>query len=61
MEVQTVVMTSMSILLALTLEIDITSVAKYSGDFYQGMLGCDVLCMHSKLLSPATTALPGLG
>ena len=28
-------------------------------DFYQGLLGCDLLCGHNEVLSAATITLPG--
>ena len=52
--------TSMTLLLAPTLEIDVSNVAVYSGDFYQGLLGCDLLCGHNEALGAATISLPGL-
>ena len=51
--------TSMTLLLAPTLEIDVSNVAVCSGDFYQGLLGCDLLCRHNKALGAATISLPG--
>ena len=53
-------MTSMTLLLAPTLEIDVSNVAICSGNFYQGLLGCDLLCGHNEALSTATISLPGL-
>ena len=38
-------MTSMTLLLAPTLELDMSNVAICSGNFYQGLLGCDLLCV----------------
>ena len=52
--------TSMTLLLAPTLEIDVSNVAICSGNFYQGLLGCDLLCGHNKALGTATISLPGL-
>ena len=52
--------TSMTLLLAPTLEVDVSNVAVCSGDFYQGLLGCDLLCGHNKALGAATISLPGL-
>ena len=46
--------TSMTLLLAPTLEIDVANVAICSGDFYQGLLGCNLLCRHNKALSATT-------
>ena len=51
---------SMTLLLAPTLEIDVSNVAVCSGNFYQGLLGCDLLCGHNKALSATTISLPGL-
>ena len=51
--------TSMTLLLAPTLEIDVSNVAVCSGDFHQGLLGCDLLCGHNKALGAATISLPG--
>ena len=56
--VQIVDMTSMSVLLVLTLELDMANIAIRLGGFYQGLLLCDVLCGHSEVLGPATIALP---
>ena len=30
------------------------------GDFYPGLLGCNLLCGHAEVLSAATISLPGL-
>ena len=51
--------TSMTLLLAPILEIDVSNVAVYSGNFYQGLLGCDLLCGHNKALGTTTISLPG--
>ena len=53
-------MTSMTLLLAPTLEIDVANVAICSGDFYQGLLRCNLLCGHNKALGAATISLPRL-
>ena len=45
--------------LASTLEVDVSNVAVCSGDFYQGLLGCDLLCRHIEALGAATISLPG--
>ena len=50
--------TSMTLLLAPTLEIDVSNVAVCSGNFYQGLLGCDLLCGHNEALGAATISLP---
>ena len=51
--------TSMTLLLAPTLEINVSNVAVCSGNFYQGLLGCNLLCGHNKALGAATISLPG--
>ena len=51
--------TSMTLLLAPTLEIDVSNVAICSGNFYQGLLRCDLLCRHNEVLGAATISLPG--
>ena len=51
--------TSMTLILAPTLEVDVSNVAVCSGDFYQGLLGCDLLCGYNKALGAATISLPG--
>ena len=58
MAVKIVGMASMTLLLAASLELDVANVAVYSGDCYQGLLGCDLLCGHNKALSTATITLP---
>ena len=58
MVVKIVGMTSMTLLLVPTLELDVVNVAICSGDFYQGLLGCDLVCRHNKVLSTATITLP---
>ena len=42
--------TSMTLFLAPTLELDVANVAVCSGDFYQGLLRCDLLCGHNEAL-----------
>ena len=56
--VKMVGMTSMTLLLAPTL--DVVNVAVCLGDFYQGLLGCDLLCGHNEALGAATITLPRL-
>ena len=51
--------TSMTLLLAPTLELDVFNIAFCLGDFYQGLLGCDLLCWYNEALSPAIITLPG--
>ena len=60
MVVKIVSMTSMTLLLAPTLELYVANVAVCSGDFYQGLLRCDLLCGHNEALGTATITLPGL-
>ena len=50
-------MTSMTLLLAPTLEIDVANVAVCLGNFYKRLLGCDLLCGHSEALGAATITL----
>ena len=52
--------TSMNLLLAPTLELDVANVAICLGNFYQGLLRCDLLCGHNEALGTATITLPGL-
>ena len=52
--------TSMTLLLAPTLEIDMANVAICSGNFYQGLLRQDLLYGHNEALGAATIKLPGL-
>ena len=58
--VKIVAMTSITLLLVPTLEIDMANVAVCSGNFYQGLLGCNLLCGPSEALSTATITLPRL-
>ena len=51
--------TSMTLLLVPTLEIDVSNAAVCSGNFYQGLLGCDLLCGHNETLGTATISLAG--
>ena len=60
MVVKIVVMTSMTLLLVPTLELDVANIAICSGNFCQGLLGCDILCRHNEALSVVTITLPGL-
>ena len=48
----------MTLLLVPTLELDVANVAVCSGNFYQGLLGCDLLCGHNKAIGAATIILP---
>ena len=56
--VKIVGMTSMALLQAPTFEIDVKNIAICSGDFYQGLLGCDLLCGHKEALGAAIITLP---
>ena len=56
--VKIVGMISMILFLAPTLELDMSNIAICLGDFYQGFLGCDLLCGHNEVLSLATITLP---
>ena len=53
-------MTSMALLLAPTLELDVANIAICLGNFCQGLLGCDLIFRHSEALSAATITLPRL-
>ena len=57
--VKIVGITSMTLLLAPILELDMANIAICLGDFHQGLLGCDLLCGHNEVLSAATITLPG--
>ena len=50
----------MTLLLVATLELDMANITVCSGDFYQGLLGCNLLCRHNEVLSEATITLPRL-
>ena len=52
-------MTSTTLLLASTLELDAANVAACLGNFYQGLLGYDLLCGHNEVLTTATITFPG--
>ena len=58
MAVKIVGTTSMTLLPAPILELDVTNVSICLGDFYQDLLGCDLLYGHNKVLSAATITLP---
>ena len=53
-------MTSMTLLLAPTLELDVSNFAICLHNFYQGLLGGDLLYGHNEVLCVAAIALPGL-
>ena len=59
MAVKIVGTTSMTLLLAPTLEVEVANISVCSGNFYQGLLGCDLLCRKNEALSAATITLPG--
>ena len=50
--------TSTTLLLAPTLEIDVANIAICLGNFYQGLLGCNLLCGHNEALGTGTITLP---
>ena len=50
----------MTLLLAPTLEINVSNVAVCLDNFYQGLLGCDLLYRHNEALGTTTISLPGL-
>ena len=52
--------TSMTLSLAPTLELDVANIAIHSGNLYQGLLRCDLLCGHNEALGAATISLPRL-
>ena len=58
--VKIVGITSMTLLLVPTLELDVANLTVCSGDFYQALLGYDLLCQHSEVFSMATITLPRL-
>ena len=52
--------TSMALLLVPTLELDMDNIAICLGDFYQGLLRCDLLCRHNEAFGVVTITLPWL-
>ena len=58
MAVQIISITSMIVLLAPTLEGYMANVAICWGDYYPGLLVCDMLCRYNEALSLETIALP---
>ena len=58
MVVKIVGTTSITLLLAPTLELDVVNVAICLGNFYQGLLRCGLLCRHNEALGTATITLP---
>ena len=59
MAVKILGMTSMTLLLMPTLELDTANVTICSGKFYHGLLRCDLLCRYNEVLGVATIVLPG--
>ena len=59
MVVKIVGTTSIALLLAPTLELDVANITICSGDFYQGLLGCNLLCGHNEAFSMAIIILHG--
>ena len=53
MAVMIVGMTSINLFLAPTFELDMANIAVCLGNFYPGLLGCDLLCGHNKALGMA--------
>ena len=51
--------TSITLLLVPMLELDMSNITICSGDFYQGLLGYDLLCRHNEALGMATITLLG--
>ena len=60
MVVKIVGTSSMNLLLAPTMELDVANIVVWLGNFYQGLLGCDFLGGHNEALSMATITLPRL-
>ena len=57
-EVKIMGTTSMTLLLVPTFELDVANVTVCLGNFYQGLLGGDLLCRHNEALRMATITLP---
>ena len=57
--VEVVGTTQMTIQLTPTLEVDVNNVTVSSGDFYQGLLGCDLLKGKPGILGAATVIMEG--
>ena len=55
--VKIVGITSMTLLLVPMLEIDVSNITICSGNFYLGLLGCDLLCGYNEALGTATITL----
>ena len=45
----------MIVLLVPTLEVDVANAVMFLDDFYQRLLGCDVLCRHNEAINIGTT------
>ena len=60
MAVKIVGATSITLFLAPTLELDVANIAICLGNFYQELIGYDLLCGHNEALSAAMITLPGL-
>ena len=58
--VKIVGMSSMTLFLVPTLELDMENVTVCLGDFYEGLLGCYLLCGYNEMLGAATITLSGL-
>ena len=50
----------MTLFLVPTLELGEVNIAICSGNFYQGLLRCDLLCGYNEALGPAIITLPEL-
>ena len=59
MAVEVVGLTSMTMQLSPTLEVDVTNVLVSAGEFYQALLGCDLLQGKSGVLGPAIITMKG--
>ena len=57
--VRIVGMTSITLLLMPTVELEVAVIVVCSGNFYQGLLGCNLLCGNNKTPSAATITLSG--
>ena len=50
----------MTLFLVSTLEVGEVNIAICSGNFYQGLLRCDLLCRHNEAFGVVTITLPWL-
>ena len=48
----------MTFFLVSTLELDLADVAICLGNFYQVLMGCNLLCGHNEVLGKVTITLP---